>query len=117
MVLGAVLLIDSPLPELRIRWTVAISLALPFAIITTFLVTLVVQARANKVITGANGMLGESAVAVTALAPFGKVRVRGEYWDAIAPPGTQVEPGARVRITAVQGLQLNVKPDRQENLT
>jgi len=34
MVLGAVLLVDSPLPELRIRWSVAIALAVPFAAIT-----------------------------------------------------------------------------------
>ena len=44
MVLGAVLLVDSPLPELRIRLSVAIALAVPFAIITTILLTLVVLA-------------------------------------------------------------------------
>jgi membrane-bound serine protease (ClpP class) len=111
MVLGAVLLIDSPLPELRIRWSVAIALALPFALITSLLLTLVVQARANKVVTGPAGMLGEAGVAVTALDPAGKVQVRGEYWDAVAPPGAHLEPGSKVRITAVQGLQLAVKPD------
>jgi membrane-bound serine protease (ClpP class) len=112
MVLGAVLLIDSPLPELRIRWSVAIALALPFALITSLLLTLVVQARANKVVTGPAGMLGEAGVAVTVLDPAGKVQVRGEYWDAVAPPGAHLEPGSKVRITAVQGLQLAVKPDQ-----
>jgi len=95
MVLGAVLLINSPLPELRIRWSVAIALALPFALITSMLLTLVVRARANKVVTGSAGMLGEEAVAVTALAPIGKVRVRGEYWNAVAPPGAHLEPGSK----------------------
>lgn len=109
MVLGAVLLIDSPVPELRIHWSVAIALALPFAIITTILVTLVVQARANKVITGTAGMLGELGIAVTALAPAGKVKVRGEYWDAVA--SSPVELGKTVRVTAVQGLRLRVKPE------
>jgi membrane-bound serine protease (ClpP class) len=112
MVLGAVLLVDSPLPELRIRWSVAIALALPFALITSLLLTLVVQARANKVVTGPAGMLGEAGVAVTVLDPAGKVQVRGEYWDAVAPPGAHLEPGSKVRITAVQGLQLAVKPDQ-----
>lgn len=110
MVLGAVLLINSPLPELRIRLSVAIALALPFAFITTLLLSLVIKARANKVITGSAGMLGETAVAVTDLAPEGKVRVHGEYWDAIAPPGDCVEAGAKVLITATQGLKLAVKP-------
>jgi len=111
MVLGAVLLIDSPLPELRIRWTVAIALALPFALITSLLLTLAMRARANKVVTGPAGMLGEPGVVITALAPAGKVRVRGEYWDAVGPPGAHLEPGAKIRITAVEGLQLAVKPD------
>jgi membrane-bound serine protease (ClpP class) len=111
MVLGAVLLIDSPLPELRIRWSVAIALALPFALITSVLLTLAMRARSNKVVTGISGMLGEAGVVVTALAPAGKVKVRGEYWDAVAPPGAHLEPGAKVRITAVEGLQLAVKPD------
>jgi membrane-bound serine protease (ClpP class) len=111
MVLGAVLLIDSPLPELRIRWTVAIALALPFALITSLLLTLAMRARANKVVTGPAGMLGEPGVVITALAPAGKVRVRGEYWDAVGPPGAHLEPGSRIRITAVEGLQLAVKPD------
>ena len=111
MVLGALLLINSPLPELRIRWSVAIALAVPFALITSLLLTLVVRARANKVVTGPAGMLGEAGVAITELAPTGKVRVHGEYWDAIAPPGARVEPGSKVRVTSVQGLQLAVKPD------
>jgi len=111
MVLGALLLIDSPVPELRIRWTVAIALALPFALITSLLLTLVVRARANKVVTGSAGMLGEAGVAITALAPAGKVQVHGEYWDAIVAPGSRVEAGSKVRVTSVQGLQLAVKPD------
>jgi membrane-bound serine protease (ClpP class) len=111
MVLGAVLLVNSPLPELRIRWSVAISLALPFALITSMLLTLVVRARANKVVMGPDAMLGEGGVAITPLAPAGKVQVRGEYWDAVAPAGTHLEPGSKVRVTAIDGLRLAVKPD------
>jgi membrane-bound serine protease (ClpP class) len=111
MVLGAVLLVDSPLPELRIRLSVAIALAVPFAIITTILLTLVVRARANKVVTGPSGMLGAPGVAVTELAPSGKVQVHGEYWDAVAQPGARVEPGAKIRVIGIKGLELAVKPD------
>jgi membrane-bound serine protease (ClpP class) len=111
MVLGAVLLIDSPLPELRIRLSVAIALAVPFALITTLLLTLVIRARANKVLTGPSAMLGEEGVAVTELAPVGKVRVHGEYWDAVAQPGAHVEPGGKVRVVGIKGLQLAVQAD------
>jgi len=36
----------------------------------------------------------------------GKIKVRGKYWDAVAPAGAHVEPGAKVSITAINGLQL-----------
>ncbi len=109
MALGAVLLVNSPIPEMRVRWTTAIGLTLPFALITVFLVSLVLKARANKVVTGAAGLIGTTGIAHTALEPSGKVFVHGEYWDAVAPG--QVEAGARVRVTAVEGLLLRVEPE------
>ncbi|MFB3827721.1 MAG: nodulation protein NfeD [Bryobacteraceae bacterium] len=108
MVLGAVMLIDSPLPEMRIRWGTAVGLALPFTVITLVLVSLVVRARRNKVTTGREGMIGESGTAITALAPQGKVFVRGEYWDAVAT--ASVTAGAAVRVVAIEGLKLTVEP-------
>lgn len=107
MVLGAVLLVEGP-PELRIRWSTAFAVALPFAGITVFLVSLVVRARASKVITGTEGMIGEVGVARTPLAPGGKVFVHGEYWDAIC--SAPLDDGAPVRVTAVEGLTLRVEP-------
>ncbi len=108
MVLGALLLIDSPLPELRIRLGTAVGLALPFAIITTFLVSLVIRARASKVITGTAEMLGQTGVAYTPLEPKGKVFIHGEYWQAVA--SAPVGAGAPVRVTGIQGLTLSVEP-------
>ena len=43
MVLGAVLLVDSPIPEMRIQLSPRSALTLPFALITIFLVSLVMQ--------------------------------------------------------------------------
>lgn len=108
MVLGAVMLIDSPLPEMRIHWTTAIALALPFSAITMFLLSLAVRARRNKVETGSEGMIGATGAAVTELAPEGKVFVHGEYWDAVAPQ--PVAAGSPVRVTAIHQLKLTVEP-------
>ena len=47
LALGAMVLIDAP-PEFRIRPMTAIGVTLPFALITLFLVTLAVRARANS---------------------------------------------------------------------
>jgi membrane-bound serine protease (ClpP class) len=108
MILGALILIDSPMPELRIRLLTAVALTLPFAVITVFLLSLVIRARASKVVTGDVGMINEIGVAHTVLSPRGKVFVHGEYWDAISPK--EVEPGVEVRVIAVEGLVLRVVP-------
>jgi membrane-bound serine protease (ClpP class) len=107
MVLGALLLVNGP-PEVRIHLSTALGVALPFALITLFLVSLVVKARRNKVVTGASGMIDEIGEARTALAPQGQVLVHGEYWSAVST--VPVEEGGRVRVTAVKGLTLEVEP-------
>lgn len=106
MILGALLLINGP-PSMRIHLSTAISVTLPFAVITTFLVSLVVRARRTKVVTGDSGLLDEVGIAWTALAPDGKIFVHGEYWDATA--SSPVPTGARVRVVGVDGLRLRVE--------
>jgi membrane-bound serine protease (ClpP class) len=107
MILGAVLLIQGP-PEIRIHLTTAIAVAVPFALITVFLVSLVIKARANKVVTGDSGMIDTIGVVQTPLTPEGKILVRGEYWDAVS--STPLQPGSQVRVTRVDGLTLRVEP-------
>jgi membrane-bound serine protease (ClpP class) len=107
MVLGAMLLINGP-PEVRIHFTTAVAVAVPFAAITMFLVSIVIQARRNKVLTGTEGMIGEEGVTRTGLEPEGQVLVRGEIWDAVA--SANVPAGARVRVKGMAGLKLLVEP-------
>lgn len=108
MIFGAVLLVDAP-PDLRIHWLTAFAVAIPFALITTFLVTLVLKARRNKVVTGQQGMIDETGEARTAIAPRGKVFVHGEYWDAEA--SVPIDAGSRIRVVDMNGLVLKVEPD------
>lgn len=107
MILGALLLVNGP-PEVRIHLFTAILVSVPFALITMFLVTIVVRARRNKVLTGASGMVGEVGVSRTPLEPEGQILVHGEYWDAVA--STDIPADARVRVKAVSGLKLLVEP-------
>jgi membrane-bound serine protease (ClpP class) len=107
MILGSLLLINGP-PEMRIRVSTALTVALPFAAITLFLVSLVVRARAQKVMTGMTAMQNTAGVALTALSPTGKVLVRGEYWNAVS--ATPVAPGTSIRVVGVEGLTLRVEP-------
>ncbi|MBM3811840.1 MAG: nodulation protein NfeD [Acidimicrobiia bacterium] len=111
MVLGAVLLVDAP-PEMRIQWPVAISVTLPFALITMFLVTLVIRARASKVATGEESMVGRWGVASTDLRPLGQIFFDGTYWQAKAI--SPVASGAPVKVIGVDGLTLTVEPGTVE---
>lgn len=107
MVLGAMLLIDGP-PELRIGLAPALTLVLPFAAITLFLVTLVVRVHRNVSVTGMTGMVGLVGVARTELAPSGKVFVHGELWEATS--SAPVAEGGQVRVMKIEGLRLFVEP-------
>jgi membrane-bound serine protease (ClpP class) len=109
LILGALLLINGP-PEIRIHLSTALAVCIPFALITMFLVTLVVRARANKALMSNGGLLDEIGEARTALAPAGKVFVHGEYWDAIST--APVEPGSEIRVVGVEGMKLRVEPKR-----
>jgi membrane-bound serine protease (ClpP class) len=106
MLLGAVMLIDTSVPELRIHWSTALAVTVPFALITSFLFTIALRARRNKVITGAGAMVGQRGVAVGELNPRGTVMVRGEYWNAVAP--SHVAADAPIRVTRIDGLTLQV---------
>jgi len=72
LTLGGLLLVDSPIPEMRVHLLTALAVSIPFGIITAFLMTIALKARRNKVVTGAQGLIGETGVAQTALSPQGK---------------------------------------------
>jgi len=107
LVLGALFLVDGP-PEMRIHLSTALGVALPFALITGFLVVLAIRARAIKVAMGASTMAGQTGVSVTELAPAGMVRIGGEYWNAVST--TPAPSGATVRVLELDGLLLKVAP-------
>ena len=65
--------------------------------------------RRYRVTTGAEGLVGERAEVVEACDPAGRVRVRGELWRARCT--TPAIPGQRMRVTAVDGLTLEVEPE------
>lgn len=65
--------------------------------------------RRYRVTTGAEGLVGERAEVIEACDPRGRVRVRGEIWNAHAT--IRIAAGQPARVTAVEGLTLRVEPD------
>jgi len=108
LTLGGLLLIDSPIPEMRVHLATALAVSIPLGIITAFLMSIALKARRNKVVTGEQGLVGETGVAQTALSPQGKVFVHGELWDAVASSSLPI--GQLVVVRRVDGLILQVDP-------
>jgi len=108
MVIGGLLLVDGPIPELRVHISTALAVSVPLGLITIFLMTLALKARRNKVVTGQEGLIGETGVAQTALSPQGKVFVHGELWDAVS--SVEIAAGQSVVVQKVDGLRLLVNP-------
>src|SRR5208337_1471596 len=108
LVIGGLLLVDGPIPEMRVRLVTALAVSIPLGIITAFLMSIAVRARRNKIVTGKQGLVGEIGIAETPLAPSGKVFVHGEIWDAVST--ANIPAGDRVVVTQVDGLTLRVDP-------
>jgi len=108
LTLGGLLLVDAPIPEMRVHLVTALAVSIPLGVITVFLMSIALKARANKVVTGVQGLVGEVGMAQTALAPQGKVFIHGEIWDATS--SANLSPGQLVVVRKVEGLQLQVDP-------
>lgn len=108
LTMGGLFLVDTPIPEMRVRLATALAVSIPLGIITAFLMSIAVRARRNKVVTGAEGLIGQIGIAKTALAPAGKVALHGEFWDAIS--AVPVPAGEQIVVRQVDGLTLRVDP-------
>ena len=108
LTLGALMLVDAPIPEMRVHLLTALAVSIPLGVITAFLMSIAMKARRNKVVTGAQGIVGEVGVAQSALTPQGKVFVHGELWDAVS--SVDVAAGTKVVVRGVESLHLHVDP-------
>jgi len=111
LIVGMLLLVNGPIPELRVQLWAALSIAIPLGLITAFLMSIAIRARRGKVVTGEQGLIGQVGVVTSRLAPAGKVLLHGALWDAVAT--ASVEVGQPVVVRQVQNLVLQVEPSPQ----
>jgi len=109
LIIGSLMLIDGPIPEMRVPFQVVLPVSLVIAAICVYVVALVVRAHQARVHAGVEGLADELGTVTRTLGPKGKVFVHGEIWNASAARGTIAE-GARVRIVAVDSMHLTVEP-------
>jgi membrane-bound serine protease (ClpP class) len=114
IVVGTLLFIDKGSPEYHFD-PAAFSLSplvvwpTPLAVsaLLGFVAWKVVRSRRERLVAGAQGLVGEAGEALTEVGPQGgEVFVHGEYWRARA--ASAIPRGSRVRVTAVEGLTVTV---------
>jgi len=105
--IGAAMLIDGPIPELRVPLPVVLPLSLTIALCCALALQLTLRARRTPVATGPSGLVGETGVVTRPLAPRGTVRAHGELWEATSLNGA-IAAGESVRIARVDEMMLHV---------
>jgi len=109
MLLGALLLVRSPITGAGVSVGVALGITLPFAAIAIILMRLVLRSRSWTPLAGVDNWIGDLGTITEAIeGGRGMVSVHGELWRAAS--STPVPQGARVRIVRVAGLTLHVEP-------
>ena len=110
MVLGAVMLIDSPAPEMQLGWPFIVASMIGLGAITSLLVRLGVRAQMARPVTGRAGMIEEVGKALSPIGPGapGRVATHGEIWTATS--AEDINEGDQVSVVSVDGMRLTVRP-------
>src|SRR5437867_766766 len=111
MVLGALLLVKTDAPFLKVSLSVIIPTVVTFSALLMVVVGMAVKSQLRRPVTGPEGMVGSIAVAKTDLAPRGKVFLQGEIWEAVSEE--PLREGEEAEVKAVAGLTLTVRPHRK----
>jgi membrane-bound serine protease (ClpP class) len=106
MAIGSVMLVQSPVPGIRISWSVILPVVVLSALLFIITVTMAVRVQREKPDTGKEGMIGLEGEAKTDVHQSGQVFVHGEYWSAWSED--QIAKGERIKVLAVEGLRVKV---------
>lgn len=107
IIVGGLMLVEGPIPELRIQLSTVLAVALPLAFITVILVRLIFVSHRKKAVTGRSGLVGSVGTAATEILTEGKVLLQGEYW--LAHSKIPISQGSKIRVIQIEGLNLEVK--------
>lgn len=108
-VIGSIILLDTGVPGFEVARSLIAGMAFAGALLALLIATYFARSRKRPVVTGAEQLLDESAIALGDFERAGPVRVRGEIWNAVAHEA--IKEGQRLRITRVDGLTLEVEPE------
>jgi len=107
LIMGSLLLFDSPDPALRVSWKVMIPALTVICLFFVAVIALVLKAQMRNKSSGKEGMVGLVGEAVTDIHENGKAFVKGEYWDAFSV--NPVAKGKGIKVISVEGFKINVE--------
>ncbi|MGH7742712.1 MAG: NfeD family protein [Candidatus Eiseniibacteriota bacterium] len=99
----------------RLSWGVIFGGTVTTALFFGALAVMALRTRGRPVVTGLEGMKGAHGWAVERLAPRGRVRVRGEIWDAVSE--TEIEAGDEIEVIGGERLRLSVRRSSKEGVS
>lgn len=107
-IVGSLILFDREVPGMSIGLSLIASIATLGGLVVLGIAWMAARSRGHRVVTGTQGMLGESAEVVRGFDSKGTVRYGGELWKARS--GVPLRDGQTVRIAKVEGLTVWVEP-------
>ena len=110
LVLGSIMLFESPDPALRVSWSVLVPAVAIVSLFFVAVISIAVRAQMRKVMTSREGLIGARGEALSDVHERGKVLIGGEYWNAFSRE--PIAKGKKVEVVAVDGLNVEVRENR-----
>ncbi|MFQ6618615.1 MAG: nodulation protein NfeD, partial [Fidelibacterota bacterium] len=107
LILGSLMLIDTPVPAMRISLSVIIPVAITTAAFFVFAMYKYFIVHRTRPKTGKEGLIGEIGIARTKIDPQGEVNIHGEIWKAYS--SEPINAGDEVEVVKVEKLTIFVK--------
>ena len=107
MTLGSLMLFDSPVPYLRLSYSVIFTMVALMSSFFIIIVFLVIKSQTKRPQTGNEGLINMCGEASTDILETGKVFVHGEYWNAKS--STPVNKGDKISVVKVDGMLLTIE--------
>ncbi len=110
LIMGSIMLFDSPLPFLRVSWQVITFVVILSVLFFVFVIGMAIRIHRKKPTTGLIGMIGEQGEVFKPLNPEGTIKIHGEFWTAFSD--VPCKKGQRVRVVEAdrETLRLKVVP-------
>jgi membrane-bound serine protease (ClpP class) len=115
LVLAAVFSFRSDAPGLSVSLAAVIPTALVVGVAVVAAGRLALRARARPTVSGATTLLGREAVVASSAGTTGQVQLDGAWWTVRSPE--DLEPGNRVHVIGIDGVQLIVEAPEKRSPT